>query len=31
MTGLGNARREAEQWRTEAEAWRTEVDELRGH
>ena len=31
MTGLGNARRESEQWRTEAEAWRTEVDELRGH
>ncbi|OUS07177.1 hypothetical protein A9Q96_07680 [Rhodobacterales bacterium 52_120_T64] len=31
MTGLGNARRESEQWRVEAEAWRTEVDELRGH
>ena len=31
MTGLGAARREAEQWRSEAEAWRTEVDELRGH
>lgn len=31
MTGLGNARRESEQWRKEAEAWRTEVDELRGH
>lgn len=31
MTGLGNARREAEQWRVESEAWRTEVDELRGH
>jgi len=31
MTGLGNARREAEQWRTDAEAWRAEVDELRGH
>lgn len=31
MTGLGNARREAEQWRTDAAAWRAEVDELRGH
>ena len=31
MTGLGNARREAESWRGEAEAWRTEVDDLRGH
>lgn len=31
MTGLGNARREAESWREEAEAWRTEVDDLRGH
>ena len=29
MTGLGNARRESEQWRTESEAWRTEVEELR--
>lgn len=31
MTGLGDARRESEQWRTEAEAWRNEVEELRGH
>ena len=31
MTGLGNARRESEQWRIDAEAWRAEVDELRGH
>ena len=31
MTGLGNARRESEQWRSESEAWRTEVEELRKH
>lgn len=31
MTGLGNARREAESWHQEADAWRTEVEELRGN
>ncbi len=31
MAGLGNARRESENWRQEAEAWRAEVEELRGH
>ena len=29
MSGLGNARREAEAWRNEAEAWRTETEEVR--
>ena len=29
MSGLGNARREAEAWRHEAEAWRTETEEVR--
>lgn len=29
MSGLGNARREAEAWREEAEAWRTETEEIR--
>lgn len=29
MSGLGNARREAERWREESEAWRNEVEELR--
>lgn len=29
MSGLGNARREAEAWQTEAAAWRTETEEVR--
>lgn len=29
MSGLGNARREAEAWREEADAWRTETEEVR--